>query len=795
MYLVTLGRTALSGSSFRRQKPLLLLAYLTLEGPRSRRYLAELFWPGATDNLNSLSVALSQIRRGTELSLGSDDQHVWVVLESDAADLRAALRSLDLDRALQLYGGPFLDGAGSDLGEELEEWLYATREHLAAELRAAMLREAEAQAGVGRFADAAGMAEKAWQLPGAPEPEPEELPRFHRLFAAGDSALAADVEQAASEFGLELLQDSGQARAQLRQPVLGRDHELASLRQLPAGSWAWLQGAAGMGKTTLLRAVGGTYLPARSGLPYATLEPLLHDQTESDPAWLRKHLRQLAGTWLIDDWERMDEASRTLLLSLRELHIQSRVVIASSTQPAFPVELSLVVGPLSQDALRTLSQGWERTGGLPPLVAAELNRQSPEAALEAIILELSDETRQFLFGISLLEQADPVVVRRALRLPAAVTAASLESLRLSGLLDATGQVRAVDSLRELLKRQPATQAAVALQLARELPVTESYRLWLLSRALWEDSDLAHVVAAILHQAAQLIGRGFPLAAAKVLGQAPPSAAVELMRARALERAGHYREALAALQGADDGPTAAAVRAAALLRLGQTDEAREAATSALAGSLEDRAWGQNTLGLLDFAAGDPDGAARAFRRTAALWRATGQTTRLADTLNNLAVVSSELGQNSMPLFNEALQLADGNAAVLSRVKLNLARVLERLDDPAGAQAALEEAGTLSRESGDVATAARIFNNLGALKHRQGELAAAGEAYRQALELAGQGGEQRLLAVTLANLAELELDFEAWQEAVRLFSQAGFDPQELIAELPANHPFRERSGDPP
>src|SRR5690606_29234755 len=102
MYLVTLGRLALSDSGFRRQKPLLLLCYLTIAGPRPRRYLAELFWPGASDNLNSLSVALSQLRRGSGVQLESDEQHVWAQLDSDVADLLGAIRDSDLDRALNL---------------------------------------------------------------------------------------------------------------------------------------------------------------------------------------------------------------------------------------------------------------------------------------------------------------------------------------------------------------------------------------------------------------------------------------------------------------------------------------------------------------------------------------------------------------------------------------------------------------------------------------------------------------------------------------------------------------------
>lgn len=64
MRLRTLGGLELSGSNFRKGaiKPLLLLAYLALEGPKPRRYLAELIWPEAADPMNSLKVVLHKLR-------------------------------------------------------------------------------------------------------------------------------------------------------------------------------------------------------------------------------------------------------------------------------------------------------------------------------------------------------------------------------------------------------------------------------------------------------------------------------------------------------------------------------------------------------------------------------------------------------------------------------------------------------------------------------------------------------------------------------------------------------------
>ncbi len=89
--LHTLGGLRLAGSNFGREKPLLLLAYLALEGPKPRRFLAELFWPEAADPLNSLAVALAKLRK-----LGvaySDESRAWVDFECDALALQDALRA------------------------------------------------------------------------------------------------------------------------------------------------------------------------------------------------------------------------------------------------------------------------------------------------------------------------------------------------------------------------------------------------------------------------------------------------------------------------------------------------------------------------------------------------------------------------------------------------------------------------------------------------------------------------------------------------------------------------------
>ena len=54
MLLRTLGGLQLEGTEFQRPKPLLLLAYLALEGPQERGYLAELFFQGSSNGRHKL---------------------------------------------------------------------------------------------------------------------------------------------------------------------------------------------------------------------------------------------------------------------------------------------------------------------------------------------------------------------------------------------------------------------------------------------------------------------------------------------------------------------------------------------------------------------------------------------------------------------------------------------------------------------------------------------------------------------------------------------------------------------
>ncbi|MEZ4632141.1 MAG: hypothetical protein R2880_15770 [Deinococcales bacterium] len=130
---------------------MLLLAYLALGGPKPKRYVAELFWPEAQNKMNSLAVALKQLRQASPELANNDESHVWTEIASDIQEFKEALQRQDYALAVGLYQGPFAEGYDFELGIELEEWLYESREDLARHAQSTYLQLGELAATVGRL--------------------------------------------------------------------------------------------------------------------------------------------------------------------------------------------------------------------------------------------------------------------------------------------------------------------------------------------------------------------------------------------------------------------------------------------------------------------------------------------------------------------------------------------------------------------------------------------------------------------------------------------------------------------
>ncbi|MBF6593943.1 MAG: tetratricopeptide repeat protein [Thermaceae bacterium] len=262
--LRTLGGLRLEGSSFGRSKPLLLLAYLALEGAKTRRELADLFYLDAKDPRDSLSTALGYLKREAS-AVEADAQKVWTSQECDAPKLLQLLDGGQLGGGLELYQGAFLAGVDLLLGEELEEWVYQTRELLAGRVRETRLQLGEKALAKGRYEVAARHAEAAYGLGGAPELDPEDLKRLYPLLYLGKSLLAGALRREAEGFGIALEVKEPAPEPIPAQPVrnnlplqttsfVGRDPELLEVARLlgsPEQRLLTLHGLGGAGKTRL----------------------------------------------------------------------------------------------------------------------------------------------------------------------------------------------------------------------------------------------------------------------------------------------------------------------------------------------------------------------------------------------------------------------------------------------------------------------------------------------------------------------------------------------------------------
>lgn len=193
----------MQGASFRRNKPLLLLAYLAMTGAQDRRYVSELFWPNAGNPRQSLSVALSTLRGVSPTLVEMRANRISTRVECDALRLRTAAAEGDWRDVLDLYGGPFMMGV--DVGAEnveLEEWLFGVREEMAARATTAFVEVAEESRSAGDARAVSRLVEAALAAQaGAVEFDPITLRRLHALLVHLGDPRSVAVEDTLAELG------------------------------------------------------------------------------------------------------------------------------------------------------------------------------------------------------------------------------------------------------------------------------------------------------------------------------------------------------------------------------------------------------------------------------------------------------------------------------------------------------------------------------------------------------------------------------------------------------------------
>lgn len=361
MRIRTLGGLTLEGSAFARPVPLLLLAYLSIEGPSKRAELGSTFFPDAADMSDSLSTALRQLEKGVEEEiLRRDGEVVESLIGSDLVELWQAQAAGEPERIRQLYRGPFLAGLErarwvnpESWSDRLRDWIREARLRSASAFLTATVRKGVISYQSGAMEEAKALAAEALEAwlghqadddirDGRSRFQTADLQRLHALLGlSGGEALLRFGEVAEDRDDLQPLPQPEQAVAAflearstnlpLRAPgFVGRAAERAAVADAMGGQGRYVSvvGSGGMGKTTLAVQVAhdlferglypdGVHLVALDDLKFANLVPVRIAQSLGvplDPArdaldQVVEHIGQRRMLLLLDNYEHVIERS------------------------------------------------------------------------------------------------------------------------------------------------------------------------------------------------------------------------------------------------------------------------------------------------------------------------------------------------------------------------------------------------------------------------------------------------------------------------------------------------------
>lgn len=205
LYLRTLGTLALHADGpdgeilLKDSKSLVLLAWLAAAPGRvgRREYIAELLWPnsGLSSGLRSLRQSLYYLsKHGAGNAFQVDDGTLRIVVDHvacDVAEFLAALEAGDLERAVELHQGRFLESFERQAGEELSHWIDAENERLRIGLSATYVQLINQKLDSGDREPALGFARQYAER--EPMSEQAQIALIRALRAMGDDNGALQV--------------------------------------------------------------------------------------------------------------------------------------------------------------------------------------------------------------------------------------------------------------------------------------------------------------------------------------------------------------------------------------------------------------------------------------------------------------------------------------------------------------------------------------------------------------------------------------------------------------------------
>jgi DNA-binding SARP family transcriptional activator len=281
---VDLAQQPATGSLLPKGKPLALLVYCTTERSRSlsRESLASIIWSEvpADRARHSLRQAIWRLRRVVGDTLITADDDVVVIgpdIRTDRDEFLDAVHGGDVERALALYTGRFLEGLALPGGEAFEEWALIERTRLEEALVRVVQRALAIESPTSSAAACRSLVQQ--MLERAPEHLDAHRIGIETMLSLGDrvgarryadalGALAAQRDVPLSEQAMAAMARANaldatepDAAATLLLDFVGRDAEfgelMAAWQRAVRGesSVAVLTGVAGIGKSRLLATI------------------------------------------------------------------------------------------------------------------------------------------------------------------------------------------------------------------------------------------------------------------------------------------------------------------------------------------------------------------------------------------------------------------------------------------------------------------------------------------------------------------------------------------------------------